>query len=192
MVNTIFQFGQDALDNEATIHIDTSSLGLGLSNLVDGSALDFRATNFSIPSFEVATYEQTYKGFTIERWKQGTDMTRTTDITFRVDKYWKVYDFLLSWQRFISDIGGDGSYFPDEFTDNSLLRTTMTIHQISNSLNSDGSANEGGTILAPGWVYTGVWPKSIPQIDFDNTSAGEVRTLDVTFGFLTVTRGSDA
>lgn len=189
MVDTIFQFGEDALDNEATIHIDISSLGFSLGDLVDSSALDFRATNFTVPSSEVSTYEQTYKGFTIQRWKAGTDMDRTTEITFRIDKYWRVYNFLKSWQRFISDLEGDGSYFPDS-SDNSILRTTMTIQQISRTLNPEGNSAE--TIVAPGWVYTGVWPRTIESIDFDNTSAGEAKTVNVTFGFINVRRGDDA
>lgn len=189
MVNTIFQFGEDALDNEATIHIDISTLGGNLSTLVNGDSLDFRATNFSVPTMTVATYEQTYKGFTIERWKAGTSMTRELNITFRIDKYWNVYTFLKSWQSMISDLEGDGSYFPD-LSDNNILRTTATIQQLARTSNEEGKLEE--TVVAPGWVFTGLWPKEIGNVDFDNTSDGSTKTLDVVFDFLTVSRGSDA
>lgn len=188
MIDTIFQYGEDALNNEAVIHIDISNLGRNLGSIVDSGALNFRATTFRIPEFQVATYDQQYKGFTIQRWKAGTEMDRTTSITFRLDKYWKVYEFLKTWQRAISDLEGDGSYFPDS-AENAVLRTSMTIQQLARVIDINGNRSE--QIIAPGWVFTGVWPRTIPEIEFDNTGDGEVQTLDVTFGFLTISTGSD-
>ena len=188
MIDTIFQYGEDALNNESTIHIDIGSLGGNLGSYVESGALDFRATEFSVPEREIATYDQTYKGFTIQRWKPGTESDRTVSITFRVDKYWRVYRFLASWQQAISDLEGDGSYFPDS-SDNSILRTTMTIQQLARVTDINGVRSE--EIVAPGWVFTGVWPRSLPSVSFDNTSAGEAVTIEVAFAFLNMSRGSD-
>lgn len=190
MVDTIFQFGEDALNNEANITIDISSLGVpSLKDIIGQDELKFRATGFNVPEKHVLTYDQQYKGFTIQRWKAGTDMTREFTVTFRVDKYWKIYRFLRAWMEFISNVEGDGAYFPDA-SDNSILRTTATIEQIIKTLNSSGAVSE--TIANNGWIFSGVFPKSLPDISFDTTSEGDQITIDVTFGFLNLRLGDDA
>lgn len=183
MVNTIYQYGEDALNNEATIQIDTSLLVIpNLVAPVEEGALNFRATSFSVPAYEVSTYEQSYKGFSIQRWKPGTGMTREVSITFRIDKYWKVYDFLKTWLTCISDIERDGAVFPD--VSENGLRTNITIQQIANLA-------KGEKIVGKGWVFTGVFPKNIGEVSFDTTAEGETQTVSVTFGFIGVSRGED-
>lgn len=190
MVDTIFQFGEDALNNEASISIDISSLGVPtLKDLIGQDELKFRATTFSVPEKRIRTYTQSYKGFEIERWKSGTEMSRELSITFRVDKYWRVYRFLRGWMQAISDIEGDGSYYPDA-SDNSILRTTATIQQVINTLNANGDTSEA--IVNNGWVFTGVWPKALPDIEFDTTDEGSQITVACTFGFLNYRLGDDA
>ena len=190
MIDTIFQFGEDALNNEASISIDTSTLTIpGLGEIIGMDELKFRAIEFSVPEKEIATYDQSYKGFTIQRWKAGTGMNRTVDVTFRIDKYWKVYRFLRGWMEAISDLEGDGSFYPD-VSDGSLLRTTMTIQQIANTLDANGDSSE--TIVGNGWVFTGVWPRTMPQISFNTTEGGSQQTISVTFGFLNYKMGDDA
>lgn len=190
MVDTIFQFGEDALNNEANISIDVSSLGVStLRDIIGQDELRFRATGFTVPSKSIRTYTQSYKGFEIERWKAGTDMTRELSITFRVDKYWGVYRFIRAWMESISNLEGEGYYYPD-VSDNSILRTTATIQQIANVLGSNGNMSE--SIVNNGWVFTGVWPKSMPDIAFDTAVEGDQVTIDVTFGFLNYRLGDDA
>ena len=190
MVDTIFQFGEDALNNEAKITIDVSSLGISaLKDIIGQDELSFRATGFSVPQKEIATYDQSYKGFTIQRWKAGTGMDRTFDITFRIDKYWRVYRFLRGWMESISNLEGEGYFYPD-VSDNSILRATATIQQLANTLDANGNTSE--TIIGNGWVFTGVWPRSIPAISFDTAGEGDQQTVDVTFGFLNYKMGEDA
>lgn len=189
MINTIFQFGEDAFNNEANISIDISKLPEALSSLIGQDTLKFRATSFSIPERNLLTYDQSYKGFTIQRWKPGTDMTRTTDVTFRIDKYWNVYRFFQAWQKLISDISGDGATYPD-VSDNSILRTEMTIQQTALALNQETGGQEE-KILNTGFIYTGVWPKTVGNVEFDTTSEGDVQTVSVTFSFLNFKEGAD-
>ena len=190
MVETIFQYGEDALNNEASISIDVSALGVqALKDIIGEDELKFRATGFSVPQKSILTYDQPYKGFTIQRWKAGTDLDRQETITFRLDKYWRVYRFFRTWMEAISNLEGTGEYYPDS-SDNSILRTSMTIQQTANTLDANGNTSE--TIIAPGWVFTGVWPRSIAEVSFDNTDEGSAQTVDVTFGFINVRQGDDA
>ena len=190
MVETIFQYGENALNNEAKISIDIGSLGIqSLKNIIGEDELSFRAVEFSVPQKSIRTYTQAYKGFEIERWKAGTDLTREEEITFNADKNWKVYRFLRAWSQAIADNEGEGHYYPDAAT-NSILRTTMTIQQIANTLDSSG--NTSSTIIAPGWVFTGVWPKTISEVSFDTTAEGDTVQVRCTFGFLNYRMGDDA
>ena len=54
MIDTIFQFGEDALNNEASISIDTSTLTIpGLGDIIGMDELKFRAIEFSVPEKEI-------------------------------------------------------------------------------------------------------------------------------------------
>ena len=190
MVDTIFQFGEDALDNEAKITIDISSLGVSaLKEIIGQDELTFRAPSFSVPEKQIATYDQSYKGFTIQRWKAGTGMDRTVTITFRLDKYWKVYRFIRGWMEAISNLEGDGSFYPDAF-DNSILRANATIQQLAVTLDANGNSSE--TIIGNGWVFTGLWPRTLPDIEFNTAEEGTQQNIAVTFGFLNYKMGEDA
>ena len=185
MVSTIFAYGEDALNTEASITLQLPSF-LRLDDL-DG-ALTFRATGFKTPEVEIKTFTQNYRGYQIERWKPGRD-ARTTDVTFRIDRYWRVYDALYDWSNQIVNLETGSSYIdPLSKADTSFgvtlasavglgvldsLRGTMTIMQETST----------GDIVGKGWTYYGIWPKVIPSIDFDASSDGAPITVTVTFGY---------
>lgn len=185
MVSTIFAYGEDALNTEASITLQLPSF-LRLDDL-DG-ALTFRATGFKTPEVEIKTFTQNYRGYQVERWKPGRD-ARTTDVTFRIDRYWRVYDALYDWSNQIVNLETGSSYIdPLSKTDTSVgtilasamglgvldsLRGTMSIVQETST----------GDIVGKGWTYYGVWPKVIPSIDFDTSSDGTPITVTVTFGY---------
>lgn len=175
LVDTIYTYGEDALDYESSVVVGFPE-ALNNSNVL--GTMNFRAVTYSVPEYSIPTYQQSYKGFTVDRWKAGTDTDKAVTISFRVDKYWTVYDALLTWAKACADIPL-GTASPDVAN---LLRGDLSIMQIDHA----------GSILAPGWVFTGVWPRSIGDVSFDNTSDGEPVTVDVEFRFLTMDRGSDA
>lgn len=179
MINAIFKSGEDALNNEAIITIDINNLLPGLRDMIDSESLSFRAVDYSIPQKGVRTYEQSYKGFSIERWKAGVDITREVSITFRVDKYWKVYKFLKAWIELIAS--DNGGYTPD-VSSNSVLRTSISIQSIIAQTQSTGESKEVNT--SPEWSFVGAYPKSIPEISFDQTAEGDPIQISVPFGFL--------
>ena len=85
----------------------------------------------------------------------------------------------------IEDSGGEGSaVLGQSMTDSALNKSAL--------VEVDANGNTSETIIAPGWVFTGVWPRSIAEVSFDNTDEGSAQTVDVTFGFINVRQGDDA
>ena len=192
MVSTIFSYGEDALDNEAVVRIQFPSFMI-LDDLDD--MLTFRAVKFSAPSYKLKTFTQSFRGYQIERWKPGRDSEEVT-VTFRLDKYWRVYDALYDWisqlvnlehgTAFI-DTGYTGMQTSESHKENirsiiiaaaglsvtDSLRGTMTISQ----------ENISGDTLGKGWTYYGVFPKELPSISYDLSGNGSAIDIDVSFGY---------
>lgn len=185
MVSTIFAYGEDALNTEASVTLQLPSF-LRLDDL-DG-ALTFRATGFKTPEVELKTFTQSFRGYEIERWKPGRE-AKTTDITFRLDRYWRVYDALYDWSNTIVNLE-KGTAFADSLNKNSntLQSVIQTVSGIGNldSLRGTLYINQetvSGDVVGKGWTYHGVFPKVIPEIEFDTTSEGTPITLTVTFSY---------
>lgn len=196
MIDTIFQYGEDALDNEATVNIVLPYF-LVLEDFT--GKLNFRATEFSVPEYNIRTLIQKYRGYEIIRWKPGTDTAREVTVKFRIDKYWSVYDTLLTWAKQISNLE-EGTYAKDVISGstetssvgaiiegalkesfgigNDSLRASMTIQQ----------ENIMGDVLGNGWRFEGIWPKTIQEITFSASSDGTPIEVPVTFSYLTCSR----
>lgn len=189
VVRTIFSLGEDALDNEYSVNIFLPSF---LAVLSVDSLVNFRATNVTIPEYPIETVEQYYRGYKIETWSPVSNMEKTLSLSFKIDKFYRVYDILLEWLKQIVD-PEVGSSAPD--TDRSRgdidasnmftktlgkgVRTTLQIVQ----------DNVSGDRLSRGWTFYGVFPKKISSISLDGTSEGTPIKVDVDFSFLTMKRG---
>ena len=196
MVDTIFQYGEDALDNEATVNIVLPYF-LVLEDFT--RKLNFRATEFSVPEYNIRTLTQKYRGYEVIRWKPGTDTAREVIVKFRIDRYWSVYDTLLTWAKQISNLE-EGTYAKDVISGstetssvgsviegaakesfgigNDSLRASMTIQQ----------ENIMGDVLGNGWKFDGIWPKTIQEVTFSASSDGTPIEVPVTFSYLTCSR----
>ena len=195
MLDTIFQYGEDALDNEAVVNILLPNF-LILEDFTE--KLSFRAIEFSAPEYNIRTLTQKYRGYEISRWIPGTETARETTVKFRIDKYWSVYDTLLTWAKQISNLE-EGTFAKDVLPSSSeesfgevigrgllegfgigsnSLRATMTIQQ----------ENVAGDILGNGWKFEGVWPKSISEVSFNNAGDGTPMDVSVVFSYLTCKR----
>lgn len=177
MVSTIFAYGEDALNNEISVSLKLPTC-LGLDDL-DGM-LKFRAKEAKSPAVEIKTYTQTYRGYEIERWRPGREVA-TLDLTFRVDKYWRVYDTLYDWSKLIINLER-GDQFADTNLGSALtsLRGTIILSQESVI----------GDQLGQGWTYYGVFPKNISDISFDTSSDGSPLDLSVSFSYINFERTS--
>ena len=190
MVSTIFAYGEDALNNEFSVTLQLPSV-LKLDNL-DGM-LTFRAIGVQTPDVEIKTQTQSFRGYQIERWKPGRE-AKTTDITFRVDKYWRVYDALYDWSNLIVNLE-KGTLFADTLNKNSSSFETLVTNAFgigtAESLRGTlyiNQENVSGDVLGKGWTYNGIFPKNIPSISLDATSEGTPVDVTVTFSYISFSR----
>ena len=200
MVSTIFAYGEDALNTEATARLQLPSF-LMLDDI--DSFLSFRATGIRSPELEIKTYTRSFRGYQMEVWKPGRD-PKTVDLTFRVDKYFRVYDTIYDWMLQIVNLE-NGSYISDSSSASPSLLEQTARSVIQGAIQAASGINLGetlrgtltisqenvsGDILGKGWTYEGVWPKVLPSIDYDTTSDGTPISVTVTFGYITAKRSS--
>lgn len=161
MVNTIYQMGNDALNNQGKVIISP----LQVLDMVE--ALQFRITTLpSIPEYKIEFNDFSYKGYTVSLAKPGESLTRSATFDFRVDKYWNVYKMLKNWLKLIHNHEeGDAG-----LGDSELVRTPISI-----------TMDNG-----PTWTFTGCIPEGLSDIALDNTSAGDPLTCTFTFRYLGV------
>lgn len=188
MVTTIYQYGEDALNNEINI-----KLSLPVFLLDDlGGEISFRAMGITIPDYAPRTFTQNFRGYEIERWKPGTETSRDVTVTFRMDKYWRVYDALLTWAKQIVNLE-DGSYYPDTtgvfsgITEEAILYRGAS--NVLRGILSVSQENSMGQPVGKGWTFEGIWPKSIESIPFDASSSGEPISVNVVFSYIKCKRG---
>lgn len=192
MVSTIFQYGEDALNNEMDVSIVLPSFLL--LEGIDGM-LSFRATEVRIPPYSVRTFTQNFRGYELERWKPGNEAKELT-LSFRIDKYWRMYDLFLEWSKQIVNLEA-GTYAPDTEevgTSRSLVERLKAATRLGLSPSLRGTLivqqnSAAGDRIGRGWTFFGIWPKSIPEISFDNKSSGDPIDLEITFGFSSYKRG---
>ena len=162
MVNTIYQMGNDALQNQGRVIISP----LQMLDMVE--ALQLRITTLpSIPEYKIEFNDFSYKGYTISLAKPGESLSRAASFEFRVDKYWNVYKMLKAWGELIyNHAAGDVG-----LGDSDAVRTPISI------------AMDNG----PTWTFEGCIFESLSEIGLDNTNAGDPITCTFTFRYLGVT-----
>ena len=162
MVNTIYQMGNDALQNQGTVTISPISQ---ISQMLQ--ALQLRITTLpSIPEYKIEYNDFSYKGYTISLAKPGESLSRNSSFTFRVDKYWRTYKALRVWGEAIykHDAGDIGA------GDSDALRTSIQIKMDN----------------GPTWVFTGCIFESLGEVGLDNTDSGTPITTTFNFRYLEV------
>ena len=186
MVSTIFSYGEDSLNNEFSVTLQLPSF-LRLDNL--DNILTFRAVGCKTPDVDIKTFTQNYRGYQIERWKPGRE-AQTTEITFRLDKYWRVYDAIYDWSNIIMDLEKGGSYADSLNRQSNTLQTLVqTVSGLGNINGLRGTmfinqTNISGDILGKGWTYEGIWPKTVPSVTFDATSDGSPQDVTISFSYI--------
>lgn len=179
----IFELGDDALDTEGVVMItdeggDTSSSltqsDTDNSNIYGtASALTFRATAYTIPAMNIATYTVNYRGDKFTRPKAGNSAdTLTMTISFRVDKYWKIYNALRKWKNSVAN-NYTGVDYGDSASSNRKIIYISTV---------DSMGNETGEH----WTFRKAIITQLNAINLDQASDGTPITATATFAFLTV------
>ena len=177
MIDVIARLGDDALDSEGQIVFNPLSFFTVLE------PLQFRITNFDIPEFSHGEYTVKYKSQ--EFTKPNGSITTPHDFTFsfRVDKYWAVYQDLLLWKQMISN-DNTGAIAEDisPVTGESAIRTDFSVMTIDSN----------GIVTSQGWKFTGGWLKNLGSVSFDQSADGSPIIVSATIGFIKCLPGADA
>jgi hypothetical protein len=174
MIEQVFALGDDALNNEATISITP----LAFFDVQD--PLRLRTTTFSIPAFEIGSYEVRYKTQAFEKPNGNVSGAKELSFSFRADKYWTIYQALLVWKNYIGD-DRSGAMAEDvgAISGSSNIRTNVTVV----------TKDSNDVLTSPGWTFEQCWLKSLGGVDFDNTAEGDPIIVDVILSSLKVVPG---
>lgn len=165
MIDSLYQVGDDALQNQFSITIPPLPQIQGL----DADPIRFRITNLSIPERSIETYSVPWRtqNFT----KVGGKITTPNEFTFtyRSDKYWGFYGIIDQWLNYIvnQETGLIREDFPGSF------RTDLSVFTI----------DAQGNPTSDGWKFIGAFPSSQAGVDFDHESGSPI-TVSVTMQFL--------
>ena len=158
MIDTIYNLGADAMDNQASVVIDP------INGMTHTDVMKFRISTFKIPKYGIEFYDISHKGHTISRAKKGNTEEKTLTLPFRVDRNWEIYKELKNWGKAIYDHEEGDSGLGDI----PEMRTRVTV-----------IVDEGPTFIYEGCIFS-----SLPEVQFDQTSEGEPITVDFEMKYL--------
>lgn len=168
-IETIYRLGDDALDNQGIIIFNPI---LFLTQL---DPLQFRISNFSIPSHTIGTYEVAYKGQSFNKPNGSVKTDNSFSFSFRGDKYWTIYQLLLRWKNMIGD-DRTGRVMEDvgALSGTSAFRTDFTVLTLDSN----------GIPTSTGWKFTHAWIQELGGVTFNQESDGSPLEIDVTLEYV--------
>ena len=170
MIDTVYELGDDALDNHAEITVNPFALFGPLAN-----ALKYRTTTISIPEFTIGEYEVHWKTQKFPKPAGKDDTPKTFTTGFRVDKYYTVYKSLLAWWQYICN-SDSGAMAEDvgAITRTSNIRTDILVKTIDSQ----------GVVTNEGFRFTNAYIKSLAGISYNSEGGTAPITLDITWNFV--------
>ena len=144
-----------------------------LPGSLDTEQFRLRITTHTTPNLAVGTYEIVRKGLKVTKPSGVDDSEKTFTISFRADKYLKLYSALGVWKNLIVDevTGATGD---DTVSSNNRRNITWL------------PIGKDGISLASPVVYRGCFPQTINGLSLD-MAATEPVLVDITFSFLAKT-----
>jgi hypothetical protein len=164
--------GEDALTNHFLTSLVIPALPIPNFPITN---LNLRVTNFSIPEVTTNTYEWVKRGKKYTRPSGLIDNPTEFSFTYRIDKYFAIYNAITAWMEFIhnrsngtmaSDSGLAGIGGP------SLFRAPIVV----NGLDANG-------VITNMWSFFGCYPTSHDGIEFDEET-GDPLSAAVTMHFV--------
>jgi hypothetical protein len=171
LLDTLQQFGEDALTNHFQLIIPTFPSVLQLPNL------NMRVLTVEIPEQAVGVYDVTKRGKKFSRPNGVSEQEKTFTFTYRSDKYFQVYQGISQWLSYIqnpvtmamaSDSGPLGAGGP----------STFRIPIIVNGLDTND-------IITNVWTFTGCFPTNQDSVSFDEES-GDPIIKSVTMSYINI------
>lgn len=181
---TLFGLGDDASNIEGKITVYTPT-SMEWFNSVNGpiAPLTFMATTYSIPASNLQTNDVVFRGNHYPLPKPGdAGVQKTVEVTFRVDKYWRIYNQLRAWKELIYNASYNSleNLESDTFVDDVDPVTHLAPYRGKMMISTINSRN-----ISTGefWTFEGVYPKTLGDVSFNQASTGEIQTCTVTFEF---------
>jgi hypothetical protein len=160
LLDTMALFGEDALSNHFQMIIPSFPNVLQLPNL------NMRVLSVEIPDQTIDTYDLTKRGKKFSRPSGLSEQEKTFTFTYRVDKYFQVYQGISQWLAYIqnpvtlamaSDSGPLGAGGP----------STYRVPIIINGLDTND-------IITNVWTFTGCFPTTQDGISFEEESSDPI------------------
>jgi len=165
-IDSVFLAGDDSLSSQWEILIPPFPGALDLANTM------IRVTEVTLPGYEINVYTNDYKTQKITKPAAKNNTPNAFDFTFRIDKYWRVYEGLENWMSLILN-QDTGAMSPDVVNGQaSLIRIPMDIIPVDSN----------GVVTKKGWTFTGCWISALDGVSFNQT--GDVLTAKATIQFI--------
>lgn len=153
-IDTIASLGDDALQNLFEIVIPT------FPGAIDVQSTMLRITKLSVPEYSINTYTIDYKTQKMTKPAAKISTPNSFTFSFRVDKYWDVYEGIETWINTIAN-HETGSMAAD-----GLLGVASAIRVPIDIIPVDAN----GEITKTGWTFQGCFPSGLSGISFDQSS----------------------
>ena len=177
MIDTIYNLGDDALSNQGIITFEP------LPFMPQMESMQFRITDFSIPDFTVGSYTVRYKTQQFTKPNGSFESGNTFTFNFRVDKYYQIYQNLMTWKQLLAnDQTGGMAEDVSSTTGQASLRVNFSVSTL----------DANNTVTSPGWVFTNAFLKTLGGISFDQASEGDPIMCAVTLEYVKCIPGGDA
>lgn len=170
-LDLIYQAGDDALQNQFMVVIPA------FPNVIDIGSVNIRTLTVNIPDLVMGTYDVHFGSDKFSKPSGKSELNKEFNFTFRIDKYWRVYNSFRQWHGLIfnQDTGGIS---PDNANDglgggNSPIRVPISIMSLdSNDILTGGQ-----------WNYEGCWPSQVNGLEFSQDN-GDPLICNVTMRFI--------
>jgi hypothetical protein len=165
-IDTILSLGDDALSQEWEIILPP------FPGAIDATSTALRITDLTLPEISIGTYNIDYKTQSFTKPNGKITTPHTFDFTFRIDKFWQVYQGLENWLNFIGN-NDSGIMSPDILAGQaSLVRIPIDIIPIDSN----------GTVTKAGWSLTGCFISKLDGVTFNQS--GTVLTAKAEFNYV--------
>lgn len=171
-LDTLFLAGDDALQNQFQIIIPA------FPNVINLQNTNLRVTNVSIPELAVGTYENNFGTDKVVKPSGKNETDKTFSFTFRVDKYWQVYNGFRQWHNLVID-QTTGAMSSDAGNDGLGGQSPIRVPIIVQSLDSNN------TLTGFEMTFNGSWPTNVGGFEFTQDS-GDPITIDMTMTYLNI------
>ncbi len=167
-IDTVYAVADDALENQFEVIIPPFPGVIDISNTM------VRVTEISVPETKIDVYTIDYKTQKFTKPKGQNATPNEFSFTFRVDKYWKIYEGFENWLKLIID-QDSGAMSPDVGVpgSSSLIRVPIDVIPVDSN----------AVVTKKGWTFTGCFINSLDGVTFKQGS-GEVLTAKATMQFI--------